>query len=139
MLPSFCNYPWDTAESFKDLEKALCSALHEEPDVCGIICSSLQILVQQNRRVLEGKEDTSITNLSIPEERAIAHYNPQIAADNLSVLRSSARELLSVLSGVFLKSSKDTSGSIQVIFYISSVELGITMKSLLNKGIVHIL
>ncbi|KAL3532733.1 hypothetical protein ACH5RR_006254 [Cinchona calisaya] len=113
LLPSFCNYPRDTAESFKDLEKALCCALREEPDVCGIICSSLQILVQQNRMVLDGKVGMSITDLGIAEEHAIAHYNPQVADDNLSVLRSSARELLSVLSGVFLKSSKDTSGSIQ--------------------------
>ncbi|XP_071911266.1 uncharacterized protein [Coffea arabica] len=113
LLPSFCNYPQDTAESFRDLEKALCSALREEPDVWGIICSSLQILVQQNRGHLEGKEDMSIFDLSVPEQRAIALYNPQVAADNLSVLRSSARELLSVMSGVFLKAPKDISGSIQ--------------------------
>lgn len=110
LLPSFCNYPVDTAEGLKDLEKAICSALREEPDLRGIICSSLQILIQQNKKVLEGNGDLSNVEIGIPEERAIALYTSQVADANLRMLRSSARELLSVLSGVFLKSSKDTGG-----------------------------
>ena len=55
LLPSFCNYPLDTAESFKDLEGALCSALRDEHDIRGIICSSLQNLIQQNKKILEEK------------------------------------------------------------------------------------
>ncbi|KAJ0953494.1 hypothetical protein HanRHA438_Chr00c70g0862321 [Helianthus annuus] len=31
LLPSFCNYPVDTAESFKDLEKVLCHTLAKKP------------------------------------------------------------------------------------------------------------
>lgn len=115
LLPSFCNYPMDTAESFKDLGKALISALRDEPDVRGIICSSLQILIQQNKSILEPEDEISITERSSSEERAIAHYDSQVAADNLSVLKSSARALLSVLSEVFFKSSKDTSGALQVL------------------------
>ncbi|KAK9275403.1 hypothetical protein L1049_022667 [Liquidambar formosana] len=113
LLPSFCNYPLDTAESFKDLEKALCSALHDVPDVRGIICSSLQILIHQNKRILEGKNDPSDILLSIPRQRAMAHYTSQVADDNLRVLRSSARELLSMLSGIFLQSTKDDGGCLQ--------------------------
>ncbi|KAL2533290.1 ARM repeat superfamily protein [Abeliophyllum distichum] len=110
LLPSFCNYPVDTAESYKDLVIALCSALREEPDLCGIICSSLQILIQQNKKVLEGNKDLSNGEISIPEERAVALYTSQVADANLRVLKSSSRELLSVLSGVFSRSSKDTVG-----------------------------
>ncbi|KAK2985261.1 hypothetical protein RJ640_009169, partial [Escallonia rubra] len=113
LLPSFCSYPLDTAESFKDLEKELCSALREEPDIRGIICSSLLILLQQNKRVLEGKDELPGDEVNIPRQRSIALYTPQLAAKNLSVLRSSAREILSVLSGIFMKSSKDDGGLLQ--------------------------
>ncbi|KAA8544895.1 hypothetical protein F0562_019710 [Nyssa sinensis] len=113
LLPSFCNYPLDTAENFKDLERALCSALCDEPDVRGIICFSLQILIQQNKRILEGDNDQSDVEASIPRQQAMAHYTLQVAADNLRVLRSSAREFLSVLLGIFLKSLKDAGGLLQ--------------------------
>ncbi|KAI3443520.1 hypothetical protein Pfo_000185 [Paulownia fortunei] len=115
LLPSFCNYPVDTAESFKGLERALCTALQEEPDVRGIICSSLQILIQQNKRILEEKENSPKIEIGVPEERAIALYTAHVAGSNLSTLKSSARELLSVLTGVYFKSSKDTSGILQSI------------------------
>ncbi|XP_028120905.1 RRP12-like protein [Camellia sinensis] len=113
LLPSFCNYPLDVAESFKDLEKTLSRALREEPDVHGIICSSLQVLIRQNKTIVEGKDVLSGIEVSIPRQQAMTRYTPQVAADNLSVLRSSARELLSVLSGIFLKSSNDAGGCLQ--------------------------
>ncbi|CAL5400272.1 unnamed protein product [Camellia sinensis] len=113
LLPSFCNYPLDVAESFKDLEKALSRALREEPDVHGIICSSLQVLIRQNKTIVEGKDVLSGIEVSIPRQQAMTRYTPQVAADNLSVLRSSARELLSVLSGIFLRSSNDAGGCLQ--------------------------
>ncbi|KAK6139545.1 hypothetical protein DH2020_026714 [Rehmannia glutinosa] len=113
LLPSFCNYPVDTAESFKGLERALFTALQEEPEIRGIICSSLQILIQQNKRILEGKQNSQNTEVGIPEERAIALYTAQVAGSNLTMLKSSARELLSVLTGVYFKSSKDTGGILQ--------------------------
>ncbi|KAL0374605.1 UNVERIFIED_CONTAM: RRP12-like protein [Sesamum radiatum] len=113
LLPSFCNYPVDTAESFKDLERALCTALQDEPDVRGIICSSLRILIQQNKRILEGYENSPNIEVGIPERRAIALYTAHVAGSNLSTLKSSARELLSILTGVYFKSSKDTAGILQ--------------------------
>ncbi|CAK7352344.1 unnamed protein product [Dovyalis caffra] len=113
LLPSFCNYPLDTAESFKDLEEALGGALREECDIRGIICSALQILVQQNKRVMEEQDDLTGTEVGIAEQHAIAHYTPQVASDNLRVLRSSAHNLLHVLSGILLESSKDDGGLLQ--------------------------
>lgn len=127
LLPSFCNYPLDTAKSFKDLEKALCSALHEEPDTRGVICSSLQILIQQNKKMLEEKSEMPDTEEGISRQRAVAHYTPQVTADNMSVLKSSARELLTVLSGVLLQSKRDDGGSLQVLKPSQSIENAATM------------
>nr|GEV58478.1 hypothetical protein [Tanacetum cinerariifolium] len=92
LLPSFCNYPVDTDESFKDLEKALCRALQEQPDLRGVICSSLQILIRQNKQVIEGENEPSGKELSICEQRALSRYTSEVAARNLDVLRSSARD-----------------------------------------------
>ncbi|XP_022035873.1 RRP12-like protein [Helianthus annuus] len=112
LLPSFCNYPVDTAESFNDLEKELCRSLREESDFRGVICSSLQILVQQNRRIT-GAENEPYGKVSISQQRAVSVYTPEVAARNLDVLRSSAREILSTLSRVFMKSTKDDGGSLR--------------------------
>ncbi|XP_008242327.1 PREDICTED: RRP12-like protein [Prunus mume] len=111
LLPSFCNYASDTAESFNDLEQALCSALQDEPEFRGIICLSLQILVQQNKKIVEEMNDLS--EVGSARHRAISHYTPQVTADNLSVLKSSALKLLHVLSGVFLNTTKDDAGCLQ--------------------------
>lgn len=121
LLPSFCNYPLDTAENFKDLEKALCSALQEEADSRGIVCSSLQILIQQNKRIMEQKNEMPDLEEGTARQRAVSHYTPQVAADNLNALRSSAREFLNVLSGVFLQSTKDDGGSLQVLILSNCV------------------
>lgn len=113
LLPSFCNYPVDTAESFKGLEGALCTALQEEHEFRGIICSSLQTLIQQNKRILEGKGNTLDTEISVAEQQAVDLYTVNIAQSNLNALKSSA--LLRVLAGVYFKCSKDTAGILQVI------------------------
>jgi len=127
LLPSFCNYPFDMAESFKDLKKALCSALHEEPDTRGVICSSLQILIQQNKKILEEKSEMPDTEEGIARQRAVARYTPQVAAKNMSVLKSSAHELLNVLSGVLLQSKTDDGGSLQVLKPSQSIENAVTV------------
>ncbi|XP_059075817.1 uncharacterized protein LOC131047356 isoform X2 [Cryptomeria japonica] len=45
LLPSFCNYPVDTAQNFQFLAKTLGDALVKEPELRGIICSSLQATI----------------------------------------------------------------------------------------------
>ncbi|KAL5572312.1 hypothetical protein UlMin_021909 [Ulmus minor] len=115
-LPSFCNYPLDTAESLKDLEKVLCSTLDEEPDLRGIICSSLQILIQQNKKFLEnGNEALDLTDsdAGFARQQVMTYYTQQVAANNLTALKLSSRAFLPVLSSVFLKSRKDDGGSLQ--------------------------
>ncbi|XP_071737282.1 uncharacterized protein [Rutidosis leptorrhynchoides] len=113
LLPSFCNYPLDTAECFNDLEKALCRSLKEEPDVRGLICTSLQTLIRQNNKIGEAENEAFCKEVGICEQRAVARYTSEVMASNLDALRFSARELLSTLSGVLLKSSKDDGGSLQ--------------------------
>ncbi|KAJ8751028.1 hypothetical protein K2173_016209 [Erythroxylum novogranatense] len=113
LLPSFCNYPSDTANDFTDLGKALCLALREECEVRGIICSALDILIQQNKRIVEEKEDPSDFEITIAKQRAMVRYTPQVATDNLNGLRECSRELLTVLSGILLESSKDEGGCLQ--------------------------
>ncbi|KAH0970908.1 hypothetical protein GBA52_023064 [Prunus armeniaca] len=113
LLPSFCNYASDTAESFKDLEQALCSALKDEPEIRGIICLSLQILIQQNKKTVEEMNDLAYSEVGSARHRALANYTPQVTADNLSVLKSSACKLLDVLSDVFSNTTKDDAGCLQ--------------------------
>lgn len=113
LLPSFCNYPLDTSKSFKDLEKTLCITLKEEPDIRGIICTSLQLLIQQNKRIVYEKDDKECVGGDMACEHGLVHYTKEVAARNLIVLKSSAKDLLDVLSHV-LKSTKDDGGCVQV-------------------------
>ena len=115
LLPSFCNFPSDTVESFKDLEQTLCNALLDhEPQICGTICTSLQVLIRQNKRTAEEADDLSTNDLGIAEERALASYTPQVTAENLKVLRQSATQFLSVLSALFLDTMGYDGNFIQV-------------------------
>ncbi|KAK4785190.1 hypothetical protein SAY86_001879 [Trapa natans] len=112
LLPSFCNYARDTAEVFDDLKTVLCTTMDEEPDLRVIICSSLQLLIEQNKSVLDGN-DPSSAEFSFSRKRAIAHYSLQVAADNMDVLKSSVRDFFPVMSRIFLKSQKDDGGFLQ--------------------------
>lgn len=125
LLPSFCNYPVDTAASFKSLEGALCTALQEEHELRGIICTSLQNLIQQNKRILEGKGNTIDSEMSVAEQQAAALYTENIATSNLNTLKSS--DLLRVLAGVYFKCSKDTAGILQVISSITFLSIFIVI------------
>lgn len=116
LLPSFCNFPSDTVESFKDLEQTLFNALLDhEPQICGIICSSLQVLIRQNKRTAEEADDLSTNDLGIAEQRALTSYTPQVTAENLKVLRQSATQFLSVLSALFLD-TMDYDGNFLQVF-----------------------
>ncbi|KAK9134132.1 hypothetical protein Syun_013462 [Stephania yunnanensis] len=110
LFPAFCNYPLDTADNFKALVKALCGALQGEPDVRGVICSGLQILIQQNKSLLEGKNDILNNENSISEKKARNYYTIQVVDANLNALRSSAHDFLSVLHNIFLESPEDSGG-----------------------------
>uniref|UniRef100_A0A7N0UJ95 RRP12-like protein n=1 Tax=Kalanchoe fedtschenkoi TaxID=63787 RepID=A0A7N0UJ95_KALFE len=122
LFPSFCNYPSDTAESFNQLEKPLCQYLREQADVRGLICAGLHLLIEQNKELLEGRiNDPSEIDLSASTRRAMAQYTEHVASENLRVLASSARNLLSVLSEIFLESTKDEGCLQSLISEITSI------------------
>ncbi|RYR77294.1 hypothetical protein Ahy_A01g001738 isoform A [Arachis hypogaea] len=111
LLPSFCNYPVDTAECFVNLQGHLCREIKEEPDVRGIICNSLQLLIQQNKNAEEAN-NTDFNGQDM-DKQGLVCYSQQVAKDNLNVLKSSAKHLLVALADVFLKPSKDDGGCLQ--------------------------
>jgi len=115
LLPSFCNYPSDTAKSFKDLEKHLRSNLKEEPNIRGIICTSLQLLIRQNKNIKDSN-DKDDSRQDMAKEQVLYNYSQQVATENLRALEISAKNLLKDLSDVFLKSTKDDGGCMQVLF-----------------------
>ncbi|XP_022631989.1 uncharacterized protein LOC111240718 [Vigna radiata var. radiata] len=101
----------DTAKSFMNLEKHLRSKLKEEPDIRGIICTSLRLLIQQNN-ILDLEHKGYIGEDMAKEQ---VHYSQQVARDNLYVLKSFAKNWLKYLSEVFLKSTKDDGGCLQIL------------------------
>lgn len=114
LLPSFCNYPLDTSESFNDLKETLCRALSEESAVRGIICSALQTLIRQNSETPEERDDLPGNELENARQRARARYSTELKAENLNVLRSSARHFLTVMAKILQESEKDDGGCLQV-------------------------
>ncbi|GLT76220.1 hypothetical protein SLA2020_478930 [Shorea laevis] len=140
LLPSFCNYPVDAAESFKDLQGALISALREEHDIRGIICSSLQILISQNKKIKEGNNNLSSIDVSPATERAISLYSPVVAENHLNLLAASAPELLSVLSQVFMESTTDEGGFLlSTIWDFASIAHENVIKSIFKKTMQRLL
>ncbi|KAK1287476.1 hypothetical protein QJS10_CPB19g01953 [Acorus calamus] len=119
LLPAFCNYPLDTAKSFEGLTVELCYALRNEPELRGIICSSLQILIQQNKRALALNTDTLNDEVGNCALRAKDHYTSGSANENLNAISSSAKELkiLPVLFEIFKTSSKDSGGYLQATIH----------------------
>ncbi|MED6156088.1 hypothetical protein PIB30_011550 [Stylosanthes scabra] len=111
LLPSFCNYPVDTAECFVNLRRHLCRKIKDEPEICGIICNSLQLLIQQNKNAAVAN-NTDFNGQDMNKQGDVC-YSQQVAMDNLNVLKLSAWELLDALADVFLKPSKDDGGCLQ--------------------------
>ncbi|KAF8110205.1 hypothetical protein N665_0086s0044 [Sinapis alba] len=139
LLPSFCNYPVDTVEIFEDLGRILCGALQTQAETRGIICTSLNILIQQNKEVVEGK-DVPVSDASPALVRARTRYDSHNATANLKVIRSCAPKLLDVLSKIFHESGKDDGGSLQsAIGNLASIAEKKTVSKLLFKTLRELL
>lgn len=140
LLPAFCNYPVDTASHFKDLCKILCLKLPQAPELHGIICSSLQILIRQNKTGLEEDSTMPDYELSDSEKNAKEHYTRDVAEQNLNAIRSSSSKLLSVLSDVFLKCSKDNGGCLKsTIHELASILEKKPVKNFFKKVMIKLL
>nr|XP_051192170.1 uncharacterized protein LOC127305696 isoform X2 [Lolium perenne] len=125
LLPSCCNYPCDTSNTFKVLQNVICDTLKNQPDLRGIICSSIQILIKQNKEALSitSEEDILVEDeLSKSERRAKNRYTKDFAEENLKEIRAFSKEFLDILCSIFLSSSKDAIGFLQpVISEIASI------------------
>ncbi|CAL9039285.1 unnamed protein product [Musa banksii] len=110
LLPAFCNYPIDIDCGFNAIQKELCNALREEPDLRGIICSSLQILIRQNSDIISDKS-------TVPDGKIRNHYSRRQSVENLKTIHSFAPEFFSVLSEAFLTSSHDSGGYLQATIH----------------------
>ncbi|CAM0943669.1 unnamed protein product [Alopecurus aequalis] len=116
LLPSCCNYPCDTSSTFKVLQNVLCDTLQNQPDLRGIICSSIQILIIQNKEALSitSEEDILVEDeLSKSERRAKERYTKESAEENLKEIRACSPKFLEILCSIFLSPSKDAIGFLQ--------------------------
>ncbi|KAM0874680.1 hypothetical protein ACQ4PT_037239 [Festuca glaucescens] len=116
LLPSCCNYPCDTSNTFRVLQNVLCDTLQNQPDLRGIICSSIQILIKQNKEALSitsGEDALVEDEASKSERRAKNRYTKDFAEENLKEIRAFSSKFLRLLCSIFLSSSKDAIGFLQ--------------------------
>nr|PNR59348.1 hypothetical protein PHYPA_002139 [Physcomitrium patens] len=139
LLPSLCNYPSDTAKGFGLIAKTLGDVLTKEPELRGLVCSSLKILVSQNRKA-RGDElgdkigrkiaEEESSELSVAEQRARALYTPEVAAANLKAIAGYSRNFLPLLFNLFVAAPAEKRGDLQItIAAIASISDPQTVKS----------
>lgn len=134
LLPAFCNYPTDTSSTFKDLQKVLCKTLPQKPDLHGIICSSLQILIQQNRSILGENSFMPDDEMIYAERKAKERYTPRVAEENLEAIRSSSSKIFYVLSDIYMQTKIDSGGWLQsTIRELASISDKKVVKQYFNK------
>ncbi|KAI0499276.1 hypothetical protein KFK09_020179 [Dendrobium nobile] len=139
LFPSFCNYPVDANTSFKEIQDILCNTLRQESELHGIICSGLQILIQQNKSASQERFDMSDEVLSFPVRKAKEMYTANFARENLNILGSSSK-FLSVLSEVFLEAPNDSGGCLQsTIHLFASISDRATVKKIFRKNMIELL
>ncbi|KAG0609787.1 hypothetical protein M758_7G013900 [Ceratodon purpureus] len=140
LLPSFCNYPSDTAQSFSLIAKTLGDVLTKEQDLRGLVCSSLKTLVAQNRKARGDKMDDKVAGklieeenseeLNVAEQRARSLYTPEVAAANLKTISGYSRNFLPLLFNLFVASPAERRGDLQLtIAAIASISDKQTVKS----------
>lgn len=139
LFPSFCNYPVDTSTCFKEIHEVLCNTLRQEPELHGVICSGLQILIQQNKCASEERFGIPDVELSVSVRKAMEIYTPKIAQENLSTLRTNSK-LLFVLSNIFLGAPNDSGGCLQsTIHLLASISNKTTVKNFFKKEMFELL
>ncbi|KAG0499668.1 hypothetical protein HPP92_004359 [Vanilla planifolia] len=140
LFPSFCNYPVDTSTSFQEISDVLCNTLHQEGELHGIICSGLQILIQQNKDASEERFDISDEEPLYPIMKAKKIYTVHFARENLHTLRSNSIKFLSVLSDIFLEVPNDSGGCLQhSINLFASISEKTTVKNFFKKNMIELL
>jgi ribosomal RNA-processing protein 12 len=135
LLPSVCNYPSDTAKSFNHIAKTLGDVLMKEPELRGLVCSSLRTLVAQNRKAMgdtmnDGVAGENSEELNVAVQRARSLYTPKVAAANLNTISGYSRNFLPLLFNLFVVSPAEKRGDLQLtIAAIASISDKQTVQS----------
>ncbi|MCO5571960.1 hypothetical protein L7F22_025711 [Adiantum nelumboides] len=122
LFPAFCNFPSDTAQSFGRIAKHVGAILSEEPDLRGLICHGLQMLIRQNKGAMGElvNADANVEHLvgvqsmnKAAEERAKALYTEDVSRANIATVASFSRNFLPLLFNVFIAAPSEKRGVLQ--------------------------
>eukprot|EP00250_Pteridium_aquilinum_P028638 c37528_g1_i1 orf=673-4578(-) len=122
LFPAFCNFPSDTAQSFGRVAKHVGGVLSEDPELRGVICYGLQMLIKQNRAALgelvtfNVSAEDSVGMYSVnkaAEEKAKALYTERFARANISAIASFSKNFLPLLFNVFIAAPSEKRGMLQ--------------------------
>ncbi|KAL4205120.1 hypothetical protein AMTRI_Chr01g135660 [Amborella trichopoda] len=115
LLPSFCNYPVDTDQSFTMLATLMLDALNQNPNIHQIIALALLKLVNQNKDILNAihkandSQSQSISFISddfhMEVRRVKLLYTKKRASKNIKALSSFSVDLIEAFSSLLFRST----------------------------------
>ncbi|KAL1222616.1 hypothetical protein V5N11_018984 [Cardamine amara subsp. amara] len=143
LLPAFCNYPVDVPQKFGSLAKLMVKFVKKKSFMHEAVALSLQMLVNQNKRMPKpstdmGQEKDYISEDAKPELGTGFHYSKKVSIKNMKALASSSAELLQSLVDVFTASGTEISADFKAAIgcLASTLDSSVRKKiliSLLNK------
>ncbi|XLT46997.1 hypothetical protein HN873_039601 [Arachis hypogaea] len=110
LLPSFCRHANDTHQNFASLSDVLVSFLKKQPSMHENVFMALQVLVNENKAVLIPKKSESNCHAVCDSELEFGvqpAYSKKAATRNIKSLASCSRQLLSILSDLFIASQPE--------------------------------
>ncbi|XP_015949709.1 uncharacterized protein LOC107474591 [Arachis duranensis] len=110
LLPSFCRHANDTHQNFASLSDVLVSFLKKQPSMHEKVFMALQVLVNENKAVLIPKKSESNCHAVCDSELEFGvqpAYSKKAATRNIKSLASCSRQLLSILSDLFITSQPE--------------------------------
>ncbi|KAJ0239610.1 ARM repeat superfamily protein [Hirschfeldia incana] len=143
LLPAFCNYPTDVPQKFGSLVKLMVKFIKKKTFMHEAVAVSLQMLVNQNKKMPQpstdaDEENTNISEDAKPEVDSRFHYSKKASVKNMKALASSSTELLQTLVDVLTASGTQISSDFKAAIGCLASTLDSSVKkkiliSLLNK------
>ncbi|ESQ54996.1 hypothetical protein EUTSA_v10024271mg [Eutrema salsugineum] len=143
LLPAFCNYPTDVPQNFGSLAKLMAKFIKKKSFMHEAVAVSLQMLVNQNKRIPKpstdmGEAKADISEDSKPEFESRFHYSRKASTKNLKALASSSAVLLQTLVDLFTVSGTEIRADFKAAIgcLASTLDSSVRKKiliSLLNK------
>ncbi|KAJ4874056.1 ARM repeat superfamily protein [Raphanus sativus] len=144
LLPAFCNYPIDVPQKFGSLVKLMVKFIKKKSFMHEAVAVSLQMLVNQNKRMpkpstdVVDEENTNMSEDAKPEVDSRFHYSKKASMKNMKTLASSSAELLQTLVHVLTASGAQISADFKAAIGCLASTLDSSVKkkiliSLLNK------